>query len=223
MNLSYYGHCAFKWTSPAGVRVLIDPFGNSEQSDWFVREFPPIETDLLLVTHDHFDHNAEGAVPHRPNVLRGPGKFQHKDVSVEGVLDLHSGKSGRRGMQNTMFIIEVEGVRCCHIGDNRHDMPGSVREQLGRVDVLMVTVDDSHHLLSPDQVAGIIELLSPKVVIPTHYYIEGLTARSSTLETPLGWLKGQSIHKRRCQHTLDMNRSDLPNEQEIWMFEPLLP
>ena len=63
MKLSYYGHCAFKWTSPAGVRILIDPYGNSEQSYWFVREFPPIETDLLLVTHDHFDHNAEETVP----------------------------------------------------------------------------------------------------------------------------------------------------------------
>ena len=71
---------------------MIDPYGNSEQSYWFVREFPPIETDLLLVTHDHFDHNAEKAVPCRPNVLRGPGKFLYKDVNVEGVLDLHSGK-----------------------------------------------------------------------------------------------------------------------------------
>ena len=56
--LSYYGHCAFLWTSPGAVRVLIDPFGNSDDSYWFHDVFPPIECDVVLVTHDHFDHNA---------------------------------------------------------------------------------------------------------------------------------------------------------------------
>ncbi len=61
--LSYYGHCAFLWTSPGGVRVLIDPFGNSNESHWFQDAFPPVESDVVLVTHDHFDHNAVHVIP----------------------------------------------------------------------------------------------------------------------------------------------------------------
>ena len=218
MKLTYYGHSAFLWTSEGGVRALIDPFGNSPRHDWFLRPFPPVGTDVALVTHDHFDHNAVENVPGQPTLLKGPGEFRRGDMVVQGIFDLHSADSGRGGMENTLFVVESGGVRCCHIGDNRHDIPGDVRAQLGAVDVLMVTVDDSCHLLSYDQVDSLIAEVSPRVVVPMHYYVEGLTTATSTLRTPKGWLKTQTSVRHLSANPIELTPDDLPDEREVWVF-----
>jgi L-ascorbate metabolism protein UlaG (beta-lactamase superfamily) len=254
--ITYYGHCAFLWTSGRGVRVLIDPFGNEQgrhrfdrrfppiEADastsrrgvrvlidpleyeqgrhWFDRRFPPIEVDVVAVTHDHFDHNAVEDLPGTPTVLRGPGQFRLDDINVQGVRDLHSSESGRRGMVNTMFVVESDGVRYCHIGDNRHDIPENVLSQLGNVDVLMVTVDDSCHLLTFDQVTQLVSQLSPRVVVPMHYHIGGLTADTSTLEPPEAWLATQRDVLRLHGEPQEIGVKDLPDHQQVWVFPPVL-
>lgn len=220
MTLTYYGHCAFMWTSRTGIRVLIDPYGNSAQSFWFLRVFPQIQVDVVLVTHDHFDHNAIGVLPDTPSVLRGPGSFTLDDMVVRGIGDIHSGNSGQRGMQNTIFMVESEGVRYCHIGDNRHNIENEAMYDIGEVDVLMVTVDDSRHLLSYDQVNQLVERIDPKVVVPMHYYINGLTADSSTLETAERWLATQDTVKLLAINSLEIESEDLPSHREVWVFEP---
>ncbi len=199
---------------------MIDPFGNSPERHWFLHPLPSVEADVALVTHDHFDHNAVQDLPGSPTLLRGPGELSLGDVTVRGVRDLHAGSWGSKGMSNTIFVIEIEGVRFCHIGDNRHDIPGEVREQLGDVDVLMVTVDDSCHLLTYQQVDRLVELVSPRVVVPMHYYIEGLTTESSTLTPPDGWLAPQERVRRLTPGPFEIPHKDLPNEREVWVFSP---
>ena len=222
MTLTYYGHCAFLWTSPQGVRVLIDPFGNSPEHHLFLRPFPPVEANVALVTHDHFDHNAVQGLPGRPTLVRGPGELRLGDILVHGITELHAGSSGLRGMRNTIFVVESEGVRFCHIGDNRHDIPSEVRAQLGDVDVLMVTVDDSCHLLTYQQVAQLVELVSPRVVVPMHYYIEGLTTESSTLRAPENWLATQRRVRMLNPGPAEISRKELPDEREVCVFFPAL-
>ncbi len=207
------------WRTEQGRSLLIDPFGDPEGGRWFVRRFPPVESDIVAVTHDHFDHNDLGPLPGQPTVLRGPGVFRLDDLSVTGVMDLHSGNSGRRGMVNTIFVVDVAGVRFCHIGDNRHGLPDSVRDALRRVDVLMVTVDDSSHLLTNEQVDILVESLSPRVVVPMHYYIPELTALDSTLETPEGWLATQHRVRRLGSSRIDIVDTALPAGREVWIFD----
>ena len=70
-----------------------------------------------------------------------------------------------------MFRLEVDGVSYLHIGDNRVEWPTEVAQAVGDVDVLMVTVDDSIHLLTYDQVDSLVQRLEPRVVVPMHYAI----------------------------------------------------
>ena len=198
--------------------MLSDPYGNSESTRWFPQPFPELEADVVLVTHDHFDHNHFHRVPDCPTVLRGEGDFTFGDFSITGVTDLHSGRSGLLGMKNTVFTLEVGGVRYCHIGDNRHDMPDAVVEAIGDVDVLMVTVDDSCHLLSYAQVDELIDRLKPKVVFPMHYYIPGLTTEESTLKSPEGWLETQSSVEVLGVSSLTIGVGDLPQSRQVWVL-----
>lgn len=216
--LTYYGHCAFLWQSEGGSRVLVDPYGNSENRRWFSAHFPALQADVVLVTHDHFDHNHYQRVVDCPTVLRGEGDFTFHEFNITGVTDLHSGTSGLQGMKNTVFTVEVGGVRYCHIGDNRHDMPDGVAEAIGDIDVLMVTVDDSNHLLSYAQVDELVARLNPRVVMPTHYYIPRLTTVESTLKSAEGWLETQDNVRFLGVSSLKIGPGDLPSSRQVWVL-----
>ena len=216
MSVIYLGHSAFLFEDSSGERALIDPFGNDADNNWFLTAFPSLDVDLVAVTHDHFDHNAVDALPRGTQVMTDAGECRVGHTTLTGVRDLHSGASGRAGMPNVIYLIEHEGVRYCHVGDNRHDPPEEVVQQLGSVDVLMAPTDDSCHLLTFDEVDALVEALNPKVVIPMHYYIEGLTTRESTLEGPDGWVRKQSPRRTLRQPRMRIDRRGLPYEREVW-------
>ena len=216
MSVTYLGHAAFLFEDSSGERTLIDPFGNDAENYWFLKTFPSLEVDLVAVTHDHFDHNAVDALPGGTSVMTDAGIRQVGNTTVTGVRDLHSGESGRAGMVNVIYLIEHEGVRYCHVGDNRHDIPEDVIGQLGKVDVLFAPADDSCHLLTFDEVDTLVDVLDPKIVIPMHYYIEGLTTVESMLGGPNGWVRKQSPRRTIRQPRMRIDRRGLPYEREVW-------
>ncbi len=90
--IDFYGHIAFKFTSPNGLTILIDPWRNDPSGAWglwFPSELPAIPVDIVLSTHTHFDHD----VVYRPNAIqvleRLSGKHKLGDVSVTGLADKH--------------------------------------------------------------------------------------------------------------------------------------
>ena len=206
-------HSAFLFEGESGERVLIDPFGNSNTHNWFLKPFPPLDVDLVAVTHDHFDHNAVDALPSGTDVMTGAGTVTVGETTITGVVDVHSGSSG---MPNTIYVVEHMGVRFCHVGDNRPDLPDDVRAALGKIDFLMAPIDDSHHLLSYDEVDRLVDTLAPIVVIPMHYYVEGLTTDESTLEGPGGWVRRQSPRRPLRKSSIRIDRRGLPYEREVW-------
>ena len=220
MRLTYFGHCAFRWETPGGITVMADPYRNQVDRYWFSRQFPDVHCDLGLITHAHFDHDAADRLPELASVLRMPGEFSADDLHVRGVRDLHSGASRLRNFPNVMFRLEVNGVSYLHIGDNRADWPDDVAGAVGDVDVLLVTVDDSVHLLTYDEVDSLVQRLEPRVVIPMHYFIPGLSASGNDLLPPEVWLERQQNVRRLNSHRADFSKGELPSRTEVWLFQP---
>ncbi len=220
VTITYFGHCAFLWETAQGFRVLVDPYRNRADRYWFTRRFPDVECDLGLITHAHFDHDAADRLPETASLLRTPGMFRQQDMTIHGVLDIHSGASGLRGMANVMFVLETGGIRFLHIGDNRADCSDSVWESVGPIDVLLVTVDDSCHLLSYEEIDSLVDRLNPQVVIPMHYLVQGLMPISCGLKTPDQWLNTQPNTKKLKGHSLTISSEDLPTSRQVWVFQP---
>jgi L-ascorbate metabolism protein UlaG (beta-lactamase superfamily) len=155
-------------------------------------------------------------------------------LSLTAVTDEHAPAShavwsvGRPAMRNTMFVVEMiaGGLRVLHMGDNRAELPAARLKQLGRIDVLFLTVDDACHLLTFEQVTLLELTLRPRVIIPMHYAIDGLT-HCSAIE-PQGsfggnglgrlesWLEqraeqGGIVRRIPSNEPLRLNRSDLPS------------
>ena len=220
MRLTYFGHCAFRWETPGGVTVVADPYRNQAGRYWFTRLFPELRCDLGLITHAHFDHDAVDRLPEAASILRMPGEFSAGDLRIRGIQDLHSGASRLRDFPNVMFRLESGGVRFLHIGDNRVEWPDEVSRAVGDIDVLMVTVDDSSHLLTYEQVDALVQRLNPRVVIPMHYALPGLHSSECELLPPDGWLNRQPTVRRLESDRHEFDAGNLPRQTEVWLFQP---
>ena len=220
MRLTYFGHCAFRWETTGGVTALADPYRKQADRYWFTRLFPEIRCDLALITHAHFDHDAVDRLPEAASILRMPGEFNTGDLQIRGVADFHSGPARLSDFPNVMFRLEAGGVSFLHIGDNRAEWPAEVAGAVGEIDVLLVTVDDSLHLLTYDQVDSLVQRLQPRIVVPMHYAIPGLTAAECELLPPDGWLARQRTVRRLETDRIEFSGGNLPAQTEVWVFQP---
>ena len=219
-SLTYLGHMSFLWKSLLGNQILIDPFQQpNDNRSWFVIEYPKLHVDVVLITHDHFDHNELAAVKSAELRITTPGITDIPGARIIGVQDLHAPFRSCMNMPNVMFVIEMEGIRYCHIGDNRADIPEKELMKLGDIDVLIVPIDDSSHLHRFNDIENLVELIDPKLIIPSHYYIDGITDPLSTLKPITNWIENQKNVVFVNNSKISIDKNHLPFEKEIWVLD----
>jgi L-ascorbate metabolism protein UlaG (beta-lactamase superfamily) len=115
MNIVWKGQSCFQIATQKTknqVNLVIDPFG----PETGLR--PPSQpADMVLVTHDHADHNNIKAVAGEPFVVNGPGEYEIKDVYIQGISSWHDEKEGKERGGNTIYVINAEDLKICHLGD----------------------------------------------------------------------------------------------------------
>jgi L-ascorbate metabolism protein UlaG (beta-lactamase superfamily) len=122
LRIQWYGQSAFGLEGEQ-ASVFIDPFGDmSPAADRGMRfDYPAIEgvgSDLLLVTHEHLDHNGVEAIEGDPTVLRSTaGRLQSPIGEVVAVASEHDQAAGTERGSNTIFVLELDGLRIAHFGD----------------------------------------------------------------------------------------------------------
>jgi L-ascorbate metabolism protein UlaG (beta-lactamase superfamily) len=224
VKIEFYGHDAFKITSPVGVTVLTDPWRNDSTGDypkWFLSEFPAIRVDIVLSTHAHFDHDAVERPKGLMVLQRLVGQFKLGDVEITGLADKHKcdptaerkvDKAPRSfhaetcppnnviGFDNAIQIIETGGLRIAVWGDNRPVPDPSLDHSLRNVDVLILPVET---ILTSSEADAIVRKYDPKAVIPAHYFVKGLTTDISGLDSADGW-----VHEREKLPNPDVRRLD---------------
>jgi len=213
VELAHFGSSAFRITSPKGVTVMVDPWRNhpSREKDWYLRDMPMTSVDIGVSTHAHFDHDGLNRLDAHVLLDRPIGRYAFLDVCIEGIADKHSIDSSAgtydfvkvyrelydtdvtppnnpRSWDNTLVVVETGGLRILHWGDNRHDPPGHVWEMLGHIDIALLPVDGSQHVMSFASVEAIIQRLKPKIVVPHHYYIWDVIQRGATLMPVDPWV-----------------------------------
>ena len=124
---------------------------------------------MLLVTHDHPDHNNVKGVKGTPFVIQGPGEYEVKEVFIHGIPSFHDDKEGKERGLNTIYVIEAEEMRFCHLGDlGQKQLTDEQLEKIEAVDVLMIPVGGKYTIDS-SEAQKIISQIEPKIVIPMHY------------------------------------------------------
>jgi L-ascorbate metabolism protein UlaG (beta-lactamase superfamily) len=173
MRIRWYGQSAF--LLDGAQSVFIDPFGavNGLTRQGLQFDYPAIEgvkADLLLVTHEHADHNGVEAIGGSPQILRSTaGTFESPLGEVVGIASEHDDVAGTRRGPNTIFCFAFDGLRVCHFGDfGQVELRAEQRRAIGDVDVLFLPVGDGP-TVGGERAAAIVRTLRPRLVVPMHY------------------------------------------------------
>jgi L-ascorbate metabolism protein UlaG (beta-lactamase superfamily) len=189
MQVEWYGQSAFR-LSTAETTVAIDPFGDLSAlaGRGLQFEYPAIsglEATLLLVTHEHADHNGVEVVAGDPQLLRSTaGTLASPLGEVTAVASEHDEQAGTARGPNTIFVFTVDGVRVCHMGDfGQAALRDEQATAVGEVDLLFIPVGGGP-TIGASAAAEVVSRLAPRWVVPMHYR----TPRIGFLETAEAFL-----------------------------------
>jgi L-ascorbate metabolism protein UlaG (beta-lactamase superfamily) len=206
MTITWYGHSCFKITNQGGhLTIITDPFDKS-----IGLKPPRINADIVTVSHEHDDHNNVKALNGSPFVINGPGEYEIKGVNILGIDSFHDQQQGQKRGLNTIYLIEIDSIRICHLGDFGQDrLTDEQVEKIGAVDILMIPVG-GHYTIEASQAVEIVDQLEPHLVVPMHYKIPGLKIELDGIEK---FLKEMGISKKTALDRLTLKKKDLVGKE----------
>jgi L-ascorbate metabolism protein UlaG (beta-lactamase superfamily) len=176
LTIRWFGQSFFQITTTAGTRIVIDPH--------LIEQYPRniVPADLVLITHPHVDHSNLDAIQNRDKakVLHGikvtgrrqdwvPIDEKFKDVQVYSIGTYHDKDSGMTRGRNSVFVIEVDGLRICHLGDLGHELSDRQLKSIGAVDILMIPIGGIYTINGSEAKKVMAELKPRRLVLPMHY------------------------------------------------------
>ncbi len=214
MEISFLGHSSFRIRGRDKV-VVTDPYDKAMVGF----AYPKTEAEIVIVSHEHRDHSAAEQVTGSPFLITGPGEYEVKDVMIFGIASFHDAAKGEERGKNTIYVLEVEGMRLCHLGDlGQEELTDEQLGQLEGVDILFVPTGGGP-TLGPKEAAGVVAQVEPKIVIPMHYQEPGLNPAIFAHLLPVeDFLKAMGVEKQVLPKLI-ISREKLPEERQIIILE----
>lgn len=205
MKIQWLGHSSFL-IETNGIKILTDPFNNSIG---YTTIFPDV--DIVLISHEHFDHNAVENIPSYKQVIKENGEKEFKGIKIKGIAGYHDNQKGSLRGKITMFKIQSEDISLLHLGDLGTLLTDEQLKEIGEVDIAMVPVGGKY-TIEPEEAWEVIKQLNPKIVIPMHYKTPFLTLDILPLDN---FLESRSHEEKDI---LEITSSTLPGSLQIITF-----
>lgn len=199
MEISWLGHSCFLIKGKEKT-IITDPC----HPDLGYRLDGP-EADIVTVSHSHRGHSYVEAIADDPRQIRSPGEYEIGGVFITGVASFHDDKKGEIRGKNTIYVIEMDGITLCHLGDLGHPLDSRLIEEIGDVGILFLPVGEVS-TIPIDKATEIIRQLEPPIVIPMHYKTE---AFSGDLSPVSKFLDTMRIKDLEAKPKLSVNASSL--------------
>jgi L-ascorbate metabolism protein UlaG (beta-lactamase superfamily) len=171
--------------------------------------------DIVTVSHSHEDHSYVKGVAGSPVVIERPGEYEIHGAFVTGVGTYHDSKQGASHGPNVSFVLEMEEVRVCHLGDLGHTPTPDQVEEMSGVGVLLVPVG-GNTTIDGAAAAEVVSIIEPALVIPMHYGTEVTKGDLAPLDR---FLKEMGAKDLERQPKLTVSRSTLPHETQVVLLD----
>ena len=176
-----------------------------------------MDAEVVTISHEHDNHSYTQVVREGAYEIRGPGEYEVAGVSVIGVPTYHDSEKGARHGRNTVYLIEIDDVRICHLGDLGHKLEDAEAEAVASPDVLLVPVG-GQSALNAAQAAEVVRQLEPRYVVPMHYSIPGLKLQLDPIDR---FLKEMGVASSEPQPKLSVQKSSVTEyETKVVVLEP---
>jgi L-ascorbate metabolism protein UlaG (beta-lactamase superfamily) len=211
VKIKWYGHSAFRLTTADGIRIIIDPYEPGGLGG--VIRYDPITdpADVVLISHDHSDHNHTEGIRGSFRVIRKEGDYDIQGVKIRGIPTLHGAAMGR----NLMFVVEADGVRVVHLGDIGHTLDQDTIAQLGKVDFLMIPVDGMY-TITLEEATQMVNDIKPSLALPMHFR----TKMAGSTIAGVDQFVEDKQHVRAFPYSeIEISRDHLPSNTEIILLQ----
>lgn len=209
-EIKWLGHACFRIRAREAT-ILTDPVPRS-----LGYRVDKQRADIVTLSHDHPGHTALEIINGDYKVVRGPGEYEMNEVFITGIRTYHDDKQGEEHGRNTVYLIEVENLTICHLGDLGHRLTEEQVEALTSVDILILPVGGGT-VLDAAQAAELVGQVEPKMAIPMQY------------QTPFGdkdregverFLKELAVPEVSPVDKITVRPSDLRDSTEVVVLEP---
>lgn len=209
MDISWLGHSCFRLRGRHAT-VITDPY-----SPGLGYTLGKPTAHIVTVSHQHPGHSYVQGIGGEPRLVTGPGEYEISGVLIIGITTFHDPEGGGKRGKNTVYLIEIDEVTVCHLGDLGHMLTTEQVEGLDNVDVLLLPVGGVS-TINPSVAAAVVRQLEPKAVIPMHYKTQAISRELEPIEK---FLKEIGVREVKSQPKLSFTKSGLPATTEVFLLD----
>lgn len=209
LEITWYGQSMFR-IADAERSVVCDP--TSPDTGYI---YDPVDADIVLITHEHFDHNYREGVSGNPRFVAATGDHRVGGLEVVGMPSFHDARGGRERGPNIIYSWEQSGMRIAHLGDLGEKPEKRIMDDLKNHDLLMIPVGGVF-TIDGKEAAGLLSELSPRIAIPMHYKTEDCRIQLKAADDLLSHFSGPV--KEPVERPLSLEREELPEGPEVWIL-----
>lgn len=209
MEIVWLGHSCFRIRGK-GITIVTDPFDRS--SGYTLGK---VTADAVTVSHFAPDHSNIGAIGGDPQIVDGPGEYEIRGAFIIGVATRRDPGRGGEKQRNTAYLMEIDDLTVCHLGDLGHILIPEQVEQMNNADVLLVPVG-GNNTINAGQAAEVVSQIEPRIVIPMHFKTEVTTL---DLEPASKFLREMGVTDPKPLPKLTVNKGSLPEETTLVLLD----
>ncbi len=209
MEVTWLGHSCFRLKGKEAT-VITDPchpdYGYS---------LPKLQADIVTLSHSHPGHCYVEGIGGNPKIIKGPGEYEVKGVFITGAATFHDAERGEKRGKNTVYILEMDGITLCHLGDLGHLPAPELMAEMGDIQVLMLPVGG----VSTFAVSVAVEFvkhITPRIALPMHYKTPKSTKE---LEPVDRFIKELGVKQVTSSVKLSVTRTNLPIDTQIVVLD----
>jgi L-ascorbate metabolism protein UlaG (beta-lactamase superfamily) len=207
VEITFLGHSCFRLRGK-DVTLITDPYQSPPGRS-------PIKAsaDIVTISHDHAGHNNAAAIGGQPKLITGPGEYEIRGVLVSGVASFHDAASGAHRGGNTIYVIQMDDLRLCHLGDLGHVLNTQQVDEIGTVDILFIPARG--RVLDMVKTAEVISQIEPTIIVPMHYEATDEAGLASIEK----FCHEMGVRQIVPQPKLTVARSTLPQETQVVVLD----
>lgn len=216
MKIKYLGHAAFEVTTPAGKKLVFDPY---EAGAFGTLRYGKItgDFDIAVVSHDHADHTSKEVLSKCKEKITKVGNTSLNGIKIESFATFHDDTQGSKRGKNLVTVVEADGFRIAHLGDLGHMIEAEKFPSLHNLDVMMIPVG-GYFTIDAATAAEIVKAFAPKIVIPMHYKTKKVDFPITSVEE-FTKLMGKSV-KFEGKSEIEITKKSLPTGTAVVVLEP---
>ena len=210
MEIVWFGHASVMLSS-AGAALVADPFPESLGISMAEKR-----AQIVTVSNSHPNHSSTDGFHDSPRIIDEPGEYEGGGYYVSGMATA-AGNDGE-ALVNTVFTIRTEGLIVCHLGDLSQILTPSQAQQLTATDILIVPAGGGC-TLDPSRTAELVNMISPRIVIPVHYRTDGVSVDLEPIDSFLGHM---GVSEVAPQLRLNVTATNLPRDRRVVVLQRMV-